>query len=120
MLRKNSIIILLATIGTLFLFSPVASAHEGDDCGCGEGVREITGSEKNKIVANLLSSDEFKEKKKELKKIGYHWNGVNEVEVEFSEPLNEILIAIPFLNQDRSEKYYWLYAFGEFVGPVPK
>ena len=41
----------------------VALAHEGDG-GCGCETREITGAEKNKIVSNLLKSDEFKNAKK--------------------------------------------------------
>ncbi|MCT2535793.1 hypothetical protein NC661_07670 [Aquibacillus koreensis] len=117
---KRSIIAVIAVVGVLFAFLPSVSAHEGDDCGCPTDVREVTGSEKNKLVSNLLKSAEFKVKKKELKSDGYHWNGVSEVEVEYSEQMDAYVIAIPILTQDHSEKHYLLYAysFGQFQEPI--
>ena len=45
----------------------VALAHEGDG-GCGCETKEITGAEKNKIISNLLKSDELKNARKDLTK----------------------------------------------------
>ena len=51
-------------------------------CGC--VTKEIFGAEKNKIVSNLLKSDEFKNAKKELKEEGYKWKGVSDIEVVYN------------------------------------
>jgi hypothetical protein len=52
-----------------------ASITKGStDCGCGT---PILGAEKNKIIADILKSDEFKEKKMEAKNEGFLWRGVD-------------------------------------------
>jgi hypothetical protein len=70
----GSLIVLLLFVGP----GNVALAHDGDDCGC---PTEITGVEKNKIVASFLASDGFKTKKAELLNSGYLWDGISTAQV---------------------------------------
>src|SRR4051794_33221421 len=51
-----------------------------DNCTCHDLV-PLTGSERNKIVANLLKSDVFKNQKMNLKREGFKWNGASGIEV---------------------------------------
>lgn len=129
-MKKKSILSLLAVLGIFFLFSPGVSAHEeaGEDPHPHMEVVSVTGAEKNKLIADLLKSEAFKNFKKELKESEYHWNGVSGIEIdrliegniEGNIVTNEDLIAIPVLTGDRKEKLYFLYAFGQFRGPIPK
>ncbi|MCH1625201.1 hypothetical protein [Fredinandcohnia quinoae] len=98
----------------LMLVAPgnTALAHEGsgdgDDCGC--GVTYVKGAEKNKIVANILKSKEFKEQKKILKSEGYNWLGANKIVVVKKPVYDETgkllvsytIAAVPFENKDGS------------------
>src|SRR4051812_40487285 len=95
----------------------VALAHEGDS-GCGCVVEEITGAEKNKIVSNLLKSDEFKDARKGLKKIGFKWNGVSEVEVVYNHSFQIMMSGLPVYNVDET---IWTAVFfdGVLVGITP-
>lgn len=67
MLKKKSRVVLFTVLRVFFLFSPAVSAHDGDGGGCSPA----TGAEKNKLVADLLKSEVFKEKKQALKSEGY-------------------------------------------------
>ena len=120
MVIKKAAVVLLAVISMFFLLLPSVSAHEDSGNEHREGIHAVTGPEKNKLVAGMLSSKAFKEKKKEWKTLGYHWNGINGAEVEYNEKVDENLIAFPILSANRSKELYFLYAFGQFRGPVPK
>jgi hypothetical protein len=75
-LGSLTIIILLFTPGN------AAFAAEPDDPGhCGCEVSLITGAERNKIVANLLKSDVFKEVSVALKEDGFKWSGAGDIEI---------------------------------------
>jgi hypothetical protein len=67
-----------------------AKGQPTDDCGCPGTV--ITGAERNKLVANLLKSDVFKQAKIELEEEGYVWQGASMIEVrDFDEVVSSLV-----------------------------
>jgi len=70
-------------------------AEEQDDCECPGTV--FTGAERNKLVANLLKSNVFKEERLELKKDGYVWQGAGAIEVRELAP-GMIVYQVVFLS----------------------
>ncbi|WP_419887344.1 hypothetical protein ACN6MT_17910 [Neobacillus niacini] len=90
----TSLIVLLMFVGP----GNVAFAHEGDGCGC--IVEPVFGAEKNKIVSNLLKSDEFKIVKKENINNGLKWTGVKKVEVIYNITHDVMMVGVPFINKD--------------------
>jgi hypothetical protein len=67
-----------------------------DDCTCHD-LLPLKGSERNKIVAEVLKSDVFKNEKMRLKKDGYKWHGASGIEV--IQPTEDFtLVGVPFLN----------------------
>jgi hypothetical protein len=109
----------------------IVLAHEGDgDCGC-DSFTVLEGSEKNKIVAKFLSSENFKTLKLNNLKKGYKWKGVSKAEVTkfvkdvHADPLDpetpviikagSIGVAVPFFTSDgKLEVFFFLN--GEFGG----
>lgn len=96
-----------------------ASITKGStDCGCGT---PILGAEKNKMIADVLKSDEFKNIKKQAMKDGFLWRGVDGTSVsDLSElGVNAIGVVFPFYDQNGT-----LYGFGflnghfAFAGPM--
>ncbi len=94
---------------------PVKAASE--DCGCHD-VTFIVGAEKNKMVSDLLKSDEFKSVKSGLMQKGYTFNGVSDIQVVKINKFNVIMIGIPFINSDGTLE---MAAFmdGQFQGIAP-
>jgi len=92
----------------------VALAHEGEE-GCGCETREITGAEKNKIVSDLLKSDELKNARKGLMEVGFKWNGVGAIEVIYNLTFESMMVGIPVNYQDDT---IWTAVFfdGVFMG----
>jgi hypothetical protein len=85
-------------------------------CGCEDhGIYPVTGSEKNKIVAELLSSDVFKTQKFELLNQDYTFMGVNKVQVaKFEGEIgNFVMVAVPFFNKSGTVE------FAMFTNGVP-
>jgi hypothetical protein len=79
---KRFISLVCGSLVLLLMFlSPgnAVQAEEQDDCGCPGTV--FTGAERNKLVAELLKSDVFKEAKLVLKEEGYVWQGAGAIEV---------------------------------------
>lgn len=91
-------------------------AQDGD-CACHD-VTPILGSERNKIVSNLIKSDEFKDVKKQAKEDGFKWNGANSIEVIKFNLTGQIILGVPFTNEEGISE---MYAFidGVFVGKSP-
>ena len=79
---------------------PSLPSPEGDhECGC--VVSTVLGAEKNKIVADLLSSQEFKNAKQLITSEGYSWRGIDNIEVEVNHSHGDaVLIVVPFYTQD--------------------
>jgi hypothetical protein len=89
---KRLISLVCGSLVLLVMFlSPgnAVQAEEHDDCGCPGTV--ITGAERNKLVANLLKSDVFKQARVELKREGYVWQGAGAVEVR---DLDEVMPSV--------------------------
>lgn len=92
----TSLIVFLMYIGS----GNVAFAHgEDPNCPC-NFIKPIEGAEKNKIVANILASDEFKTLKRNKLENGYQWKGISEAEVSrfmIDLPLNPNLPNSPII-----------------------
>ncbi|MFJ5762121.1 hypothetical protein ACIQAA_23960 [Neobacillus sp. NPDC093182] len=106
----TSLIVFLMFVGS----GNVAFAH--GECGC--ITEEITGAEKNKIVSDLLKSNELKNAKKLIKQEGYKWNGVGNVEVIYNVTHKTMMIGIPVTYSDGT---VWTAAFfnGFYMGVTP-
>lgn len=126
-MRKFLSVLFISMLVLLMIVGPgnKAFAHEGDDCGC---PTPLDGSEKNKIVANFLASDEFKSKKMELLDNGYKWQGIKEFEVTdfkskvtLKSPIGDIIvpagsigITVPvFTNDGKLEVFFFIN--GKFI-----
>ncbi|MCM3691166.1 hypothetical protein [Neobacillus niacini] len=97
----TSLIVLLMIVGPDD--SVKAAKPGGHDCGCEEhGIFHLYGAEKNKLVADLLSSDQFKAKKLELLKDGYKYTGAKDIDVvEYRIfPGQPIGITVPFIDPE--------------------
>jgi hypothetical protein len=79
---------------------PNLPISEGEhECGC--DVSPVLGAEKNKIVADLLSSKEFKNAKHSLKSDGYRYRGADNIEVLINHTYGDIImVGVPFYNED--------------------
>ncbi|MGJ7921919.1 hypothetical protein [Neobacillus sp. LXY-4] len=94
---------------------PVAETGDSTDhCGC--DVSYIVGAEKNKLVSNLLKSDEFKVVKAQQKNNGYEWNGIDGTEVIQNHTKGGIiLIGVPFINDGVKEMAAFLLMNDLFI-----
>jgi hypothetical protein len=82
---------------------PVPDFEHPPGCGC-ENLKPLTGSERNKIVSDLLKTDVFKDARKDLMSQGIKWNGANTVEVIKVDGA-PVLVGIPF-TKDGNIKFY--------------
>ncbi|WHY88841.1 hypothetical protein QNH39_13810 [Neobacillus novalis] len=90
---------------------------ESDDCGCHD-VTQLFGAERNKIVSNLISSDAYKNEKKDLKNKGYKSHGANEIEVMKHNVYGVIMVGVPFTNS-KGIVVMAVFMNGEFMGIQP-
>ncbi|MCM3585247.1 hypothetical protein M3182_05755 [Mesobacillus maritimus] len=106
MKRLVSIVCGCLVLLMMFVVPGNAVLAEENDCQCPGTV--ITGAERNKLVADLLKSDEFKAAKKQLmKEEGYTWAGAGAIEVrDFGEvegyPAAVLVYQVVFVDQDGS------------------
>jgi len=91
-------------------------AEEADECSCHD-LGLLTGAERNKIVADFLSSNEFKSKKLELLHSGYKWNGAKSIEV-VRPAEGQIMVGVPIVSQNGTIEMY-VFVNGTFVGTIP-
>jgi hypothetical protein len=107
----------LVVLGLMFV-TPGSDvfAAEGE-CECHD-VTTIFGDEKNKVLANILKSEEFKNAKKDWKNKGYSFNGVDDVEVIKHNIYGFIMVGFPVTNKDGVLE---MAAFldGEYLGVGP-
>lgn len=93
------------------------TAKAATDCGC--DVSPVLGAEKNKVVAELISSQEFKDAKVVIKNDGYSWRGVKNIEVVVNHSKdNALMIGVPVLNGDGIIQMA-VFINGKFMGVVP-
>lgn len=99
---KKLLTLLFGALIALSLFvttGNTAKAAEPEDCGC----TPVVGAEKNFIVADLLSSQNFKSAKKMLTTAGYSFKGVALIEVAKNtiDPKNPLtIVVVPFYTSD--------------------
>lgn len=120
---KGFLSLLLGSMIAVFvLFTPGNAAYAADAVGpetnhCGCEVTYLTGAERNKIVSNLLKSDEFKSLKKDLIQDGYKWKGAGAIEVIQNHTYGGIiLVGVPFIDNAGTEWFFvHLYEEGTFT-----
>jgi hypothetical protein len=84
----------------LFLSPGNAVQAEEHDCECPGTV--IKGEERNKLVANLLKNDVFKQEKLRLEAKGNVWQGASAIEVRDLAP-GVLVYQVVFLSEDGIE-----------------
>ncbi|QCJ42790.1 hypothetical protein FAY30_13205 [Bacillus sp. S3] len=94
----------------------VQSDELSGECGC--VVEPILGSERNKIAANLISSEAFKTVKKNLKKDGLKWTDANSLEVIHNISHNIVMVGVPFENK-HGDVFMAVFFDGTFMGVSP-
>lgn len=96
---KKLLTLLFGALIALSLFvttgNTAKAAKPGNDCGC---TGTLAGAEKNKIMAELLSSQEFKTAKANLTTAGYSYKGASLIEVAKIE--TTIITVVPFYTSD--------------------
>lgn len=101
---KRSLSLIFGSLALfLMFFAPSGFAQaEETECECPGTV--ITGAERNKLVSNLLKSDEFKTVKKDLMKDGHKWQGAGAIEVRDLSDLfpGLIIYQVVFLDETGS------------------
>lgn len=108
----------LVIAGSLFLTTGnTAKAAETDDCPCHQ-VTIIMGAERNKMVADVISSESFKNVKAELGQDGFKWTNAKDIEVIKYNLNGKILIGIPFVN-NQGYKVMAGYLDGKYAGAAP-
>jgi hypothetical protein len=116
---KKIVTLLCTSLIVLLMFvAPGNVAFAEDECEC--ITEEITGAEKNKIVADLLKNVEFKYKKQELMNDGYRWNGVKEIEVIRNITYGGlIMVGVPFIAEDGTVMMAAFFE-GSYMGIAPR
>ncbi|MBM7655619.1 hypothetical protein [Neobacillus cucumis] len=90
---------------------------QNEDCACHD-VTPILGAERNKIVADLISNNEFKTVKKDLMSKGYKWLGASEVQVYKHNQLPIMIVGLPF-KDSKGTKWMATFLNGDYQGNVP-
>ncbi|ETI68876.1 hypothetical protein [Neobacillus vireti] len=94
-----------------------STVTEPDDCGCHD-VTPLFGAERNKIVAKIISGNEFKTAEKNLNKDGFKWNGANSIEVLKHNQAGMIIVGVPFTNKN-GNVIMAVFFDGKFMGNEP-
>jgi hypothetical protein len=118
-MRKYLSLLFAGFIFLLMFATPetTVKAAENDDCACHD-VSPILGAEKNKIVSDLLKSEEFKQVRKSTK-VEYSLKGVHNIEVVKLNQLNLIMVGVPFTKNDDGNIYMFAFMNGHFLGITP-
>ncbi|MEH6954763.1 hypothetical protein [Neobacillus drentensis] len=88
-----------------------------DDCGC--DVSPVFGAEKNKIVAELISSQAFKDAKFSLMYDGISWKGAKNIEVIVNHTHdNALMVGVPYYTQEGSLMMA-VFINGVYMGLAP-
>lgn len=99
-MKKKILGLLCGGIMAFSLFAAPGTTVQAaeEDCACHD-VTIITGAEKNKIIANLISSQEFKTQKLTIIKDGDNWRGINSTEVMVHNVYNATIVGVPFIKE---------------------
>lgn len=120
-MKKKMLALICGGFIALSLFAapgnPVKAA-EDEDCTC-HNVTPIYGVQKNKIIANLISSQEFKNAKLSIIKDGDNWRGINNTEVFVHNSYGITIVGVPFIAQDGTIMMATFFD-GFFMGSAPR
>lgn len=120
-MKKKLFAILCGGVVAFSLFAapgnPVKAAEE-EDCTCHD-VTPIYGAQKNKIIANLISSQEFKNAKLDIIKDGDNWRGINSTEVMVNNYYGVTMVGVPYIAQNGTIMMA-VFFDGTFMGTAPK
>lgn len=92
------------------------AVNTNSPCGC--NVTILTGAERNKIVSDLLKTDEFKVKKAEALTDGYSWNGADAIQVIRDNDMGTILVGVAFTDPNGNVEMF-VFNDGQFLGVSP-
>jgi hypothetical protein len=95
---------------------PAVAQDEG--CACHD-VTPILGAERNKMVADLISSEVFKTVKKQYTAEGYKWLGAHDIEIIKFNVTGMILTGVPFVNSEGVMEIF-VFIDGSFMGISPQ
>jgi hypothetical protein len=105
---KKILTVLLSSLIVLLMFAgPVSPAKAAETenpevqepCFC-DDVTVLTGAERNRIIANLIKTEAFKDVRKALKLEGLKWNGANEIQVMKHNQIPLSIVGVPFTSED--------------------
>lgn len=95
---KRFISLTCGSLVLILMFLSPGNAVQAEEAQCECPGKVLTGAERNKIVANLLKSDVFKEEIIELEKQGYVWQGAGAIEVREFAP-SVMIYQVVFLDE---------------------
>ena len=114
---KKLLTVLFGAFIALTLFVTTGNTVKADDCGC--DVSPVLGAEKNKIVAELISSQEFKDAKLSLRYDGISWKGAKNIEVIVNHTHdNALMVGVPYYTQEGSLMMA-VFINGVYMGLAP-
>jgi hypothetical protein len=114
---KKLLTVLFGVVIAFSLFVSTGNTVKADECGC--DVSPVLGAEKNKIVAELISSQEFKNAKLSLRYDGISWKGAKNIEVIVNHTHdNALMVGVPYFTQEGS-LVMAVFINGIYMGPVP-
>ncbi|NMD68762.1 hypothetical protein HHO41_00570 [Bacillus sp. DNRA2] len=92
-------------------------SQESEDGHCGCDVEFLTGAQRNKIAAELNSSDAFKVVKNSLEKQGYEWNGSGATEIIINHSMGDVIFVGAMFTAEDGLVYAagYLYNGGQFI-----
>jgi hypothetical protein len=97
---KKIFTMLCGSLVLFLIFAAPGNSVQAEEHSCSCETTEISGAEKNKIIANLLKSDELKNARKGLVEVGFKWNGVSGVEVVYNKTYETMMIGLPISYND--------------------
>lgn len=114
---KKLLTVLCGVVIALSLFVTTGNTVKAEGCGC--EVSPVLGAEKNKIVAEVLSSQQFKNAKLSLNNDGISWRGANNIEVIVNHTHDDaLMVGVPYFTQEGS-LVMAVFINGVYMGPVP-
>lgn len=113
---KKLVTLMFGSLLALLLFAvPGDVVQASDECGC--DTSEITGAERNKIVADILKSTEFKVTKAEHESAGYSMLGAEYIQVMDNHTYGFIMVGVPMTGP--SGVIMLVFFNGMYVGDSP-
>ena len=114
---KKLLTVLCGVVIALSLFVTTGNTVKAAECGC--DVSPVLGAEKNKIVAELISSQEFKDAKLSLRYDGISWKGAKNIEVIVNHTYGDaLMVGVPYYTQEGS-LVMAVFINGVYMGPAP-